>query len=149
MALVILNDKAEVLLGRRAGTQVWQLPQGGIEGDTLIEAAFKEAKEELGIDRRSLIPIDVLDFVNTYNFKSPKNYGDSYYKGQTQRFVVFKYVGSGISLADASSNELDAVKWVKLEEFPKHSDTIRQKSYEHVLLELQQKDIINRVREKA
>jgi hypothetical protein len=62
---------------------------------------------------------------------------------------VFKYVGSGISLADASSNELDAVKWVKLEEFPKHSDIIRQKSYEHVLLELQQKDIINRVRDKA
>lgn len=65
-AAIILNDQKEILLikGPRRG---WEMPGGQVEeGESLKEAAIREAKEETGID------IEILKFCGVF-----QNVGDS------------------------------------------------------------------------
>lgn len=146
VALIILNSNGQVLIGKRAGTEVWQLPQGGIETDTLVEAALKEAHEELGISRKELIPLDVLNYVNTYQFKSPKDYGEAVYDGQTQRFIVLKFTGSQVDLSKASSKELTEVKWVNITDLTTLADPVRKAAYEKIVVEILDRAVLDRIR---
>lgn len=59
-ATIILNDQKEILLikGPRRG---WEMPGGQVEeGESLKEAAIREAKEETGID------IEILKFCGVF-----------------------------------------------------------------------------------
>lgn len=145
VCLVIFNSEKRILIGKRANSNIWQLPQGGIESNTLIEAGLREAAEELGIHPHDLVPIEVLDYVNSYKFKTPKDYGDDVYHGQSQRFVVFKYLGPCIDLSKASSRELDDIKWIEISNLVKECDPLRQKAYKRVVEEISKKNILSRV----
>jgi ADP-ribose pyrophosphatase YjhB (NUDIX family) len=47
---VAIVDKGKILLTKREDFEVWCLPSGGVEnGESLIEAATRETKEETGI----------------------------------------------------------------------------------------------------
>ncbi|HSX16685.1 MAG TPA: NUDIX domain-containing protein [Patescibacteria group bacterium] len=56
VGVMIFNDKGELLLTKRGqGAKnergCWEVPGGGVEfGETLAQAAVREAKEEMGID---------------------------------------------------------------------------------------------------
>ena len=53
--VLITNDKNQVLLQRRSDTGEWCIPGGSLEvGETYIEAATREVREEVGIDVRNL-----------------------------------------------------------------------------------------------
>jgi len=62
--LFVIQEGA-ILLGRRKncyGEGCWGLPGGHLEyGETLIECAHRELKEELGIEATSLHPIIITD----------------------------------------------------------------------------------------
>ncbi len=50
-AIVAVIEDGKVLLTRREDFEVWCLPGGGVEeGESLAEAAIREAKEETGLD---------------------------------------------------------------------------------------------------
>lgn len=50
-AIVAVIDNGRVLLTKREDFEVWCLPGGGVEdGESLAEAAIREAKEETGVD---------------------------------------------------------------------------------------------------
>ena len=51
VGIVITNDKYQVLLAKRYKQDSWQLPQGGIDqGETDVEALFRELNEEVGLE---------------------------------------------------------------------------------------------------
>jgi ADP-ribose pyrophosphatase YjhB (NUDIX family) len=48
---VVVMDEDRVLLTKRSDFHVWCLPSGGVEdGETVVEAAIRETKEETGLD---------------------------------------------------------------------------------------------------
>ena len=55
VAMVVLNDKQEVLICKRKGTENWQFPQGGIDENEFIEdAMYRELYEEVGLKKKDV-----------------------------------------------------------------------------------------------
>lgn len=51
VAVIILNEKNEVLLQKRKDVGLWGIPSGHIEiGETVSDAAIREVKEETNLD---------------------------------------------------------------------------------------------------
>jgi ADP-ribose pyrophosphatase YjhB (NUDIX family) len=49
--VVVVNDQGEILLIRRSDNDNWALPGGAIDlGESVVQAAVRETKEESGID---------------------------------------------------------------------------------------------------
>ena len=53
VAGILRNSKGKVLVGERLGKDgAWQFPQGGVDdGETALEALYRELEEEVGITR--------------------------------------------------------------------------------------------------
>ena len=59
-AILILDDAGKVLLHRRGDDDLWSLPGGALEpGESLEEAARREAAEEVGLTLGELTLVDV------------------------------------------------------------------------------------------
>ncbi|MFA5644343.1 MAG: WecB/TagA/CpsF family glycosyltransferase [Patescibacteria group bacterium] len=85
----------------------WQLPQGGIESNTIKRAGSRELYEELGIE--SFLPKKIYRNLFKYKTNHQGRYG---FKGQKQSLLIAEYKGSD---ADIKLNFWDhsAWKWIK------------------------------------
>lgn len=109
--LLIKNDKGEIILNRRKGTNLWPgflaLPAGHIDkNENAYDAIKRESYEELGIT------IDINDIIDTFvvnrRNKSLEPYYDVY-------FVINKYKGN---IRICEPNKSSELKWVKINELP-------------------------------
>jgi len=65
---VIVTDGARLLLGHATRSPRWDIPKGGIEpGETLIEAACRELREETGLEAppEALAPLGTFAYLRT------------------------------------------------------------------------------------
>ncbi len=117
-AVVIVNDKNEVLLQKRADNYLWGLPGGILEMDeSIAEGAKREVKEETNLD------IEIERFIGV--FTNPLMVWHETDKAKVYTFAFLaRSTGGLLRVNDDESLEL---KYFKEKDVPKlHSVDIRQ-----------------------
>ena len=106
--ILLMNEKSEVLLLHRKGTAfgdgLYSLPGGKIEdGETALEAAVREAKEEVGID------VTDLDFIHVVDRR-----------GADEEFFIFTFKVKAFQgePKNCETHKCDYMSWVALTELP-------------------------------
>ncbi|EKD71048.1 MAG: hypothetical protein ACD_46C00286G0003 [uncultured bacterium] len=82
-AILVINDEGEVFLGKSPKFDgKWIAPGGHLEeGESFVNCAIREIKEELGVDVHSL------KFLRTHLFIAPE------YKNKGAKFICWNFVG--------------------------------------------------------
>ena len=100
-----VDDVQQILLVHRRAPRLWALPKGTPDaGETILETALREVREETGIEVRAGEPLGAI----TYFFVRA---GTRFHK--TVHFFLMEPVGGNTELHD---HEFDEVRWFQLEE---------------------------------
>jgi putative (di)nucleoside polyphosphate hydrolase len=144
IGLVILNKDNKIFIGKRLDTpshlsNVWQMPQGGIDaGEDIETALYRELFEETGIARdkvslRSMYPEKLI-------YDLPDNligkiWGGQF-RGQEQTWVYLNFLGkdSDININAHSPAEFQDWQWADKETVLKHVVPFKKETYERILL---------------
>ena len=58
--ILVINDQQELLLCHVTGAWHWDIPKGGTDpGETPLDTALRETREECGLDLRSRVMLDL------------------------------------------------------------------------------------------
>ena len=116
VGIVVLNNENKVFVAKRIDNpkNFWQMPQGGVdEGENLLNAAYRELKEETSIFNVKLIK-EIEDWTQ-YDLPS-KLIGIIWkgrYKGQKQKWFIFKFLGNDTEINIKTKNpEFLDWKWI-------------------------------------
>jgi 8-oxo-dGTP pyrophosphatase MutT (NUDIX family) len=104
------NGSIEVVLVRPAGKGTWVLPKGHVEpGETLLEAALREANEESGLEVVADEPLGQVAYLYSWR-KHPQDRPFRIFK--RVHFYLMHCVGGDPSAHDG---EIEEVVWLPLE----------------------------------
>ncbi|MCC6220428.1 MAG: RNA pyrophosphohydrolase [Deltaproteobacteria bacterium] len=138
VAVVVINDQGLILACHRSDRKnVWQLPQGGIdEGETELEALYRELEEEIGT--REVEVIGRLSQKIRYEW--PEKYYSRGYHGQEQTYFLVRLSGDArIDLSHHSNAiEFDQCAWVTLSDFVSRISSFKKEPYCRALAMLMQ-----------
>ncbi len=116
----IKNDKGEFLISQRTEDRkscplMWECSGGSVlQGETSIEGALREVKEELGID------LNANDGNLVYSKIRKKVHGDKF--NDIMDVWLFNYNGE-VDLNNATTKEVRDFKWMKKEEIKEYYDS--------------------------
>lgn len=137
VGIVLMNDNGEVFIGERIDHPgAWQMPQGGIDGDEDLHAAFfRELWEETGTRQAEIVgsyPEKI-----RYDFPAGKRARlyNGMYDGQEQTWVGAKYLGDGtdLRLDNHAPQEFRAWRWCTPLELLDIIVPFKRNTYERVL----------------
>ncbi len=132
---VIYNDQNEVLTFKRTDIEnTWQFPQGGLDGEELIEAAlWRELEEETALCQADFSLVTeypdwtLYEYPPHIKFKSRR----AHCLGQTHRWYFLKIKESiHIDLSQAADNEFSAWKWQDFKMATTEAGKMKQPIYE-------------------
>lgn len=140
VGIMLLNDQWRALVGHRIGEsgEAWQMPQGGIgDGETPLEAAYRELKEELGVVSAEFIAESEAWF--RYDFPPGAELGPEKagLRGQRQKWIILRFTGEDreIDLNGTDAPEFDAWRWTPVNELPQAIVSFKRQVYLDLLKE--------------
>lgn len=137
VAIIVANSVGQVLLCARADKKglEWQFPQGGIDdGETVIEAAYRELREETGITDVEL----VAEMPEFQRYRFPPEILEGFKKlgrthiGQDQHYVLFRLKSDDVKIdfeTHPEEIEFKAAKWAEIDEAPKGIIHFKKEAY--------------------
>ena len=136
VGLILLNDKAEVFVGKRVDSVVeaWQMPQGGIEkSETALQSVTREALEEIGTNDISIL----LESENWYRYDLPLDLQDKLwggkYIGQEQKWFLARYLGKDEDInINTKRPEFIEWKWIPFNELKNIIVSFKQQLYKNL-----------------
>jgi len=145
VGIVVLNRNNKVFVAKRIDNpkNFWQMPQGGVDtGESYIDAAYRELKEETSIENVELIK--ELEGFTTYKLP-PQLLGIIWkgkFKGQQQKWFLMKFLGTDNEIDIKTKNpEFLEWKWINLENITDLVVNFKLHVYEEVKKKI--KEIIN------
>ena len=142
--IVVFRADRKVLMCKRANCNddnCWQFPQGGIDdGETALQAAYRELKEETNISSVKLVKH--LDFPIAYKF--PANtinkfkYKDKIEVGQEQFWTLFYFHGTDSEInfcTNPDEIEFSDYMWVDISIAPKIVWEPKKEAYKSMVKE--------------
>ncbi|MGU3538682.1 RNA pyrophosphohydrolase [Methylobacterium sp. A54F] len=151
VGITLINRDGRVFIGRRRreagpehvdGTLAWQMPQGGIDaGEDPREAALRELHEETNVERSAVRFLAETPDWLSYDLPPAvmKQAWKGRYRGQTQKWFAFGYLGSdaGIDVLSpgggAHKSEFEAWRWEPLANLPGLIVPFKRPVYEGVV----------------
>ncbi|MGU3401021.1 RNA pyrophosphohydrolase [Brucellaceae bacterium D45D] len=148
VGLMVLNRQGLVWAGRRiivaegeleGATQLWQMPQGGIDkGEEPVEAALRELYEETGMKSVTLLE-EAPDWIN---YDLPAHLLGvalkGKYRGQTQKWFAYRFEGDESEIAinpppGGHTAEFDHWEWKPMADLPQLIVPFKRKVYDQVV----------------
>jgi putative (di)nucleoside polyphosphate hydrolase len=148
VGVMVLNRDGLVWVGHRiaesdsemAGTtQLWQMPQGGIDkGEDPLPAAYRELYEETGMRSVSLLA----EAPRWINYDLPRELVGialkGRFRGQAQKWFAFRFEGDESEIAinpppGGHTPEFDRWAWKPMLELPELIVSFKRKVYEEVV----------------
>ena len=139
-----MNADGRVLLGKRSyadgsvseNENMWQFPQGGInEGESSLDAMYRELKEETSIGRNEVNLIESLEKWTKYTLPANFRMGSCLgYDGQKQQWFLLKFIGesSKINSFNPISREFSSFKWEDIKKAITQIIAFKKRVYEDV-----------------
>lgn len=119
VGIVLLNEDNLIFAGRRISMpDVWQMPQGGTDGNDYEAAMFRELEEETGLQKEHINLIAQMPDKTHYDFPDDIKAGlfNGEYDGQMQTWFCLKIKPNChqyINLSKDLKPEFSEYKWVK------------------------------------
>ena len=139
VGVLLLDWRARIFVGRRIDqvAEAWQMPQGGIdEGESPVQAMWRELKEEIGTDKASILA----ESADWYDYDLPpelrgKVWGGRF-RGQRQKWFALQFLGqdSDIDL-EVEHPEFNAWRWLELAEIPTLAVPFKRDLYRRLVVE--------------
>ncbi len=137
---MLLNGAGEVFVARRIDMPMmpaWQMPQGGIDpGETPLQAALRELKEEIGTDKAELRG----ESRGWLRYDLPAELARAMwggrYRGQQQKWFAMRFTGTDGDIHLATEHpEFNAWKWLRPERLPEVIVPFKRQLYLDILAE--------------
>ena len=113
--LVLVRDQQAILIHKpQRPADEWYFPAGGVhENESLREAFFREANEELGLQEEDFVSVVNTQEVQTFSYPSQLQ-EETGFLGQQR--TVFLAALSGSASPQVDNDELDAYKFVSIDD---------------------------------
>jgi putative (di)nucleoside polyphosphate hydrolase len=140
VGIMLLNRAGEVFVARRIdmpATPAWQMPQGGIDpGETPLQAALRELREEIGTDKAELLGESRAWLKYELPTELARGMWGGRYRGQRQKWFAMRFTGDDSDIDLATEHpEFDAWKWVSPERLTDVIVSFKRQLYIDILAE--------------